>query len=180
MAEVSSLTIRQEHPGQAENRFMSVACEAVQQSRACTQTQFTHMHTSTHPLLYFFRSTLFCYWPTVGIINRPEKDYSVNPLQGCFCSHLCNISQRDAAVPQPINHNQWEMRVINLSLNQQHLKWPEELNKKAQKGKTSRRFCTPYIKVIAFFTFFQSKLKTESVIDSGKQELLLLAHLMKC
>lgn len=81
-----------------------------------------HIHTHTHPLQYFPRSTLFCYWTAFGIINRLEKDYSVNPLQYCFYSHLCNISQRVSVMPQTLNHNQRVMRVINPSLNQ-HVKW---------------------------------------------------------
>lgn len=144
--QVSSLTIRQERSGQAEKDLCHTR-QFRKAGQACRHT-FTHMHTCTHPLLYFFRSTLFCYWPTVGIINRLEKDYSVNPLQGCFCSRLCNVSQREVAVPQPINHNRWMMRVINPSLNQHHLKCPEELNKQAEKGKITPRFCMPYVKVI--------------------------------
>lgn len=103
-------------------RFIPGAHTAVQKRKACVHTHSqacTHTPTHTHPHIPSgtFRSTLFCYCTTVGIINRLEKDYSINPLRDCFYSCLCNISQSQPIMPQPVNETQWVMRVINLSLN---------------------------------------------------------------
>ena len=159
------LTLRQEHLAhRALFRLNKIYSRGAQDStekqsvRAHTHSHVcTHSHTHTQPLRYFFRSTLFCYWPTVGIFNRLEKDYSINPLQDCFYSHLCDISQRESVLPRPINHSRWVMRAINLSLNPRHIKssWIE-----GQSRENIAKIWHALHEDDSYLHSFQSRLKT--------------------
>lgn len=116
LCKAAVLTLRQEHPAHRVllwlHKIYSRGTHSSSEKKSmCAHTHpqaCTHTPTHTHPHIPSgtFRSTLFCYCTTVGIINRLEKDYSINPLRDCFYSRLCNISQSQPIMPQPVNETQ--------------------------------------------------------------------------